>query len=132
MNVEENRRVALAFIDSLSAGRPDTTLVTHDAVWWVPGIGTMPANDFFKMAEGFLAIAKGPAKMTVTAVTAEEDRVAVEAEGHADLKDGRAYDNTYHILFRLRDGKIREAREHNNSLVPAMLFRSPEKASETA
>ena len=38
---------------------------------------------------------------------AEGDRVAVEAESHGELKNGKTYNNTYHFLFVFRDGKIR-------------------------
>jgi ketosteroid isomerase-like protein len=77
---------------------------------------------FFALAAAVNATFTGPPVIKITAVTAEEDRVAVEAEGRAELEDGRLYENTYHFLFYLRDGRIREAREHNNTAVPAALF----------
>ncbi len=49
---------------------------------------------------------KAPSVITVQGVTAEGDRVAIEAEGRAELKNGRIYANRYHYLFVLRDGKI--------------------------
>lgn len=48
-------------------------------------------------------------------MTAEDDRVAIEFDGHAVLPDGTVYDNTCHFLYILRDGKIAEQREHANS-----------------
>jgi len=122
MSVAENRKVALAFVDSLCRGEPDQALLCEDAVWWIPGRGTIDRPTFLGLAAAVNALFAGPISMTITAVTAEDDRVAVQADGHADLKDGRSYDNTYHFLFYLRDGRIREAREHNNSAVPAALF----------
>lgn len=122
MDLTTNKHTVLAFIDSLSRGHPDETLLTDDATWWVPGMGAVSRAQFFELSDAFQGLVKAPAKMSVVAVTAEEDRVAVEATGEAELKDGRIYANTYHFLFYLRDGKIRHAREHNNSAVPAALF----------
>lgn len=122
MSIEANKQTVLAFIASLSRGELDPSLLTDDAVWWIPGRGTIDRKTFQGIVEAVNALFTGPATMTVTAVTAEDDRVAVEASGHADLKDGRVYDNTYHFLFYLQGGRIREAREHNNSVVPAALF----------
>jgi len=122
MSIERNKQTALAFIRSLSTGQPDASLLDDDAHWWVPGMGTMDRAGFFALSDAFQAHAKAPVTMEISAVTAEEDRVAVEASGRAELKDGRIYANTYHFLFRLRDGKIFEAREHNDSQVPATLF----------
>jgi ketosteroid isomerase-like protein len=122
VSIEANKSVVRAFIGSLCRADPDQSLVAEDAVWWIPGRGTISRDAFFDLAAGVNAMFKGPPVMKITAVTAEGDRVAVEAEGRAELKDGRLYENTYHFLFYLRDGLIREAREHNNSAVPAALF----------
>jgi ketosteroid isomerase-like protein len=42
--------------------------------------------------------------------------VAVEAQAHATLKNGKIYRNTYHFLFIFRDGKIWRAKEYNDTL----------------
>jgi ketosteroid isomerase-like protein len=57
-----------------------------------------------------------PLVMIVQTLTAEENRVAVEVESRVTLKNGVFYNNKYHFLFRLEDGKIREVREHNDTL----------------
>ena len=122
MSLQENKKTVLAFIDSLCRGEVDQSLLSDDAAWWIPGRGMVDRKTFLGLADAVNALFASPVTMTITAVTAEEDRVAVQADGHADLKDGRVYDNNYHFLFYLRDGLIREAREHNNSQVPAALF----------
>jgi ketosteroid isomerase-like protein len=122
MTVESNKKTVLHFIKEMAGGRIDADLLTDDASWWVPGGGDLSRAQFLEIVERFKSLADGPTKMDIVAVTAEEDRVAVEANGRATLKDGRIYANTYHFLFYLRDGKIRHAREHNNSAIPAALF----------
>ena len=115
MSTEENRKTALAFMEGMSTGSIDESLLTEDAAWWVPGRGTMSKAEFFALAAGFGAIVDGPVKMTVKGVTADGDRVAVEAESYAKLKNGKIYNNTYHFLLQFRDGKICLSKEYNDS-----------------
>lgn len=122
MSLETNKETVLGFLKSLSSGKPDARYLCEDAQWWVPGIGIVSRDAFFAMSDNFQSRVKAPAVIGIDAVTAEDDRVAVEAHASAELLDGRMYENTYHFLFYLRDGKIREAREHNNSVIPAALF----------
>ena len=49
---------------------------------------------------------------TLYGMTAEDDRVALEAESHGVHKSGKQYNNHYHFLFRIRDGKIAEIKEY--------------------
>jgi ketosteroid isomerase-like protein len=51
-------------------------------------------------------------KMTVKNLIAEDDKVAVELESYGELENGRIYNNQYHILMTVRDGKISEVREY--------------------
>jgi ketosteroid isomerase-like protein len=44
-------------------------------------------------------------------MTAEEDRVAVEATSRGLHASGKLYANHYHFLFHLRDGKIAVMKE---------------------
>ena len=122
MSVEENKRTALKMIAALEGGHLDETLVTPDVAWWVPGRGTVSKADFLGLAEAFRGLLKDGCKMTVHGVTAEGDRVAVEAESIAPLVNGKTYNNTYHFLFLFRDGKIYQAKEYNDSQHAAEIF----------
>ena len=46
---------------------------------------------------------------------AEGERVAVEAESHGELNNGAIYNNHYHFLFIVRDGKITAIKEYNDT-----------------
>jgi ketosteroid isomerase-like protein len=50
--------------------------------------------------------------MTVKGMVAEGDRVAVEAESHGELANGRVYRQSYHFLFEFRGGRISAVREY--------------------
>ena len=49
---------------------------------------------------------------TVIAMTAEGERVAVEAESYGKHVSGRTYINKYHFLFVFRDGKLVHLKEY--------------------
>lgn len=48
----------------------------------------------------------GGVTVTFGDITAEDDRVAVEAQTQGTMPDGREYTNMYHYLFTFRYGKI--------------------------
>jgi ketosteroid isomerase-like protein len=49
---------------------------------------------------------------TIKSMTAEGDRVAVEAESEGMHVSGKLYTNQYHFLCRFRDGKLVEFKEY--------------------
>lgn len=51
-------------------------------------------------------------RFTIDAMTAEGERVAVEARSHGRHVSGRDYSNRYHFLFVLRDGRVTLLREY--------------------
>jgi ketosteroid isomerase-like protein len=42
--------------------------------------------------------------------------VAVETESYAELNNGRIYNNDYHFLFIVRDGKIHQVKEYLDTI----------------
>jgi ketosteroid isomerase-like protein len=90
--------------------------------WWVPGRGKVTKAEFQGMAAWFRTMLAAPMTLKVHGVTAEGDRVAVEAESIALLTNGKTYNNTYHFLFLFRDGKIYQAKEYNDSQHVADIF----------
>jgi len=115
MNNDTNRATAIRLINRLAEGVIDDALVTEDATWWVPGRGIFTKTAFAEIAQMFRALLKDSITMTIHGITAEGDRVAVEAETYGELKNGKIYNNTYHFLFLFRDGKIYHAKEYNDS-----------------
>ena len=120
VGIEENKALVTEFFARQAALEIDRAfeLVADDATWWMPG--NLPFSgeytreqiyEVYKSAEtGF---AEGP-HLSVISVTAEDDRVALETEGHGRLHSGFEYSNTYHYLFRVRDGKIVSCRSHQD------------------
>lgn len=55
---------------------------------------------------------KGRMKFKIHSITAESNRVAVEAENTCVLADGQTYDNFYVFIFLIENGKIRRVNEY--------------------
>jgi ketosteroid isomerase-like protein len=122
MSLEGNKKTATTLVEDLAKGQIDSTFFTDDAVWWVPGADAFPLAAFEKGFAGFASMIGDGARMIIHGVTAEGDRVAVEAESIFPLKNGKTYNNTYHFMIGLRDGKVFSVREYNNTAYVRDLF----------
>ncbi|MBV8062533.1 MAG: nuclear transport factor 2 family protein [Nevskia sp.] len=63
-------------------------------------------------AAGVLQVFPQGIRFTIQAMTAEGERVAVEASSEGQHVSGALYTNQYHFLFVFRDGKIVEFKEY--------------------
>jgi len=116
---DQNKQLVTDFLEAFSSGDVDRTLsfLSETATWWVAGTmegisGTMDKESFRKTLAGQSAFTKAGVQLTPKAWTAQGDRVAVETESYSELKNGRVYNNLYHFLFVVRDGKIEAAKEY--------------------
>jgi len=115
MGTDENRATALRFVERMGEGVLEEDLLAPDVQWWVPGTGLLTKAEFVGMMGAFRSACATPVQMTIDGVTAENDRVAIEAHAEAELINGASYRNTYHFLFEFREGRIRLAKEYNDS-----------------
>jgi ketosteroid isomerase-like protein len=130
-----NREIAIRFVERLGRGELDDTLLAEDPHWWVPGLGTIGRTEFEGFVTGFHRLCATPPEMTILGVTAEGERVAVEARCEAELRDGARYCNTYHFLLEFENGKIKLAKEYNDTrhsteTVGALLLRGSRAARQ--
>ena len=58
-------------------------------------------------------------------ITAQDDRVAVIATSYVPLTAGGTYENLYHFLFRIKDGRIQEGYEFADTFRSAQTFAAP-------
>lgn len=70
------------------------------------------ADQFVAAPRLMSARMKKPLELRLLAMTAEDDKVAVESDSHGEMLDGRVYENSYHFLFTFKGGKIREVKEY--------------------
>ena len=122
MSAEENKRIVLGLFENMSSGNGAAVMnaLADSATWWVAGnfplSGTKTKAQFGELVGNLGANIDGALRVTPTGVTAEGDRVAVEAESHAKMKNGKTYQNKYHFLFVVRDGKIQQVKEYLDTM----------------
>lgn len=124
MTIEANKALVRDFLEAFSSGDVDqlATMMTEDGSWWVSGsiagmsgsYGRDPLAELLRGVKPFYK--EGALRITPERMTAEEDRVAVEASCHAELVDGRIYANRYHLLFEIAGGRVRRVKEYMDTL----------------
>ncbi len=121
MDTAQSRQIAIRFFERLDAndipGALDT--LSDDVSYWIAGrrevIPTAGTHDKTRMARIFNAMMEqleNGMRMTVKSAIAEGDRVALQVESLGTLRNGRVYNNQYHMLMRIADGRIVEVHEY--------------------
>jgi ketosteroid isomerase-like protein len=131
MSIEENKRTVRDFLAHHKNAAITDLLdaMSEDATWWIlgkphlfPSAGTKSKAEMKRVWGNLFGNMKNGLEMTVIGMVAEGNKVAAEIRSHADLTDGRVYENQYHMLFTLRQGKIVEVKEYADTLLIAHMF----------
>ena len=129
--IEKNKQLAVEFMEAFSRRDFDRylSMLADDGTYEIMGDSVMSGRysktEFAEAVYGSVNIYPESIQFTIRELTAEGERVALEAWGSAKTADGRDYNNNYHLLFIIDDGKIREVREYlctklvNDVLAPA-------------
>lgn len=119
MSTEQNKRIAreLLAASAVHDGAKFAALMHPDATYWVIGQKHLfPVSGEKTRAEicAYMATPSifAEACSTIHTMTAEDDRVAVEAEFTGTLPNGRIYRNVYHYLMWFRDGQVLRVKEY--------------------
>lgn len=140
MGTPENKEIVRRYFAAVDSGDMDTitSLLDDECSFWVPpslpdGVvfrGKAMVLKLFTESVGLYDTSAG-LDVQIHSLTADEDRVAAELQirGKA-AADGRDYENWYHFLFRIRDGRIVEIREHLDSLYAFRTLFVPAKITE--
>lgn len=134
MGLEQNKQVIRDYFDAINSGDEQAILdlTTQDFLfqtmarapeWLLP---TWERDDFAKVPATMSALMKQPIQLSIAGMIAEGDRVAVEAETHSEMLNGKIYNNRYHFVFVLQDGKMKELREYSCSHLAQTCFGSIE------
>ncbi|QOU04426.1 nuclear transport factor 2 family protein [Pseudomonas fluorescens] len=125
MSLEKNKQLVTRYFDNISNGKIDSALelLADTATWWVAGnpeefglAGTKNKSQFAKMIKEIGTVMPKGIRIIPKGITAEGDRVALEAETVAETTNGKIYNNLYHYLFVVRDGKIQAVREYLDTI----------------
>ncbi|GAB3629737.1 hypothetical protein PTE30175_05580 [Pandoraea terrae] len=115
-----NESIVREFLEVLSAG--DVAAVVErfhdDGSWRVSGPLAMLSGNYSRQELGPLLrglttlYEHGTLRITPLAMIAQGDSVAVEAESHAKLRNGKVHSNPYHFVFELDQGRIKRVIEY--------------------
>ncbi|MGE0387897.1 MAG: VOC family protein [Gammaproteobacteria bacterium] len=104
-------------------------LIADDAAWTCVGRGPLAFScgkqEILRRMREFHAGLDGPWDKRITGSTTEGARVAVEAEARVRFKDGRRYDQLYHYLYEIENGRIKACREYMDSLYASQALSAP-------
>ncbi|MFQ5514880.1 MAG: nuclear transport factor 2 family protein [Myxococcota bacterium] len=122
MSIEANKAVAREFMEALSRadGKRVMELYAPDAICWTAGTlpfsGEHRLDEIGPLMEGILGAFPEGLRFTVRQMTAEGERVAIEAESFGRHVSGKTYRNQYHFLMVIRDGRIHEFKEYMDTM----------------
>ena len=114
----ENKALVQAFWRAFSESRFDDAMAMlgEDATWTVQGktdiSRTYSKAEFSELVHGIADSTVKGIEVTPSLLTAEEDRVSMEATSYGALKNGRLYQNQYHFMHIVQGGKLRAVREY--------------------
>lgn len=123
MSVAENKKIVERYFELMNEANPEKMLsyLTDDFLF--ESMLQKPKAFNFTWNKEHFATASGmmseqmtkPLKIWIVSMMGEDDKVAVEAQSYGEMKSGKLYENVYHFLFKLRDGKIYNVREYSCS-----------------
>ena len=119
-NEQQDKETVERFMKTFSEGDVDGVGegLSDDATWWVSGSieglsGTYSKADMIAALPNFKTMYKaGALVLTPKSMVAEDGSVAVEAEGFAELNDGRVYNSLYHFLFVVDGDRVKTVKEY--------------------
>ena len=128
---DTNKQIVAAFFERFSAGDTSGALeLLDDAVVWramgreggLPMSGERDRQAIGALIEDVKAGFPDGMKLTPTGWTADGDRVALEMESYAVKANRTVYNNFYHFLAIVSDGRITAIREYLDTLHVKRVF----------
>jgi uncharacterized protein len=125
MSLESNKELVTAFFANFKRKDVQKALdmMTPDATWWIGGkpelfpiCGLKTKAQIGEILMGLVPTTRDGLAITPKGMVAEGNKVACEAESLGVLGNGRTYNNEYHFLIEIRDGKIASVREYLDTM----------------
>ena len=117
-DTQDNAQRARAFFDAMSRGDVAALVDAYhpEGTCWTSGntliSGSMTVAQIRAGAAAIYEVFPDGLRFTIHGITAEGDRVAVEAESDGMHASGRRYNNHYHFLLEFRDGQLLRLKEY--------------------
>lgn len=116
--MQNNKAVVEQFLSALGSGNSEAIakLITEDVAAICTGTSVLSMTRTYTDIVGTVgmlkAVTQNGISFKILEMTAEADRVSCEAEGTSTLVNGVPYNNQYHFLFYIRDGKVYKLKEY--------------------
>jgi ketosteroid isomerase-like protein len=125
-----NTAIVRKILDDMNAGNAQAYLdsladdVRYTVIGSTPFSGTYQGSQAIleKIVMPLMMQLDGFIKIVPQAIFGEGDRVCVQATGEARTKSGKAYNNTYCFVFRMRGDKIAEVTEYLDTELVRTVF----------
>ncbi|CAM8626230.1 MAG: nuclear transport factor 2 family protein [Sphingobium sp.] len=116
-------RTGQDFLDAIVAGDLDAidALLAPDATWWVQGWGMLDRSALMRGLAGTIG-RSGARAMTILRTTAQDDRVAIEAEGRFSFAEGEYCNSYVYVLAIDAQGRIAQGKEYLDTAVAARFY----------
>jgi ketosteroid isomerase-like protein len=82
----------------------------------IPGRTPIAGTNWLAFLTGIIDSFPAGLEMKIVGTTAENGRVAIEARSHGYTGKGSLYENVYHFLFEVVDGKVTKMREYTDTI----------------
>lgn len=115
---ESNKKTALAFLDAMSAGDAAAAdpCLTADAFTVSRGFGKVSGRRdraaMLATMSAFKDLVPTGFRPTFHSIVAEGNKVVVEFDGNAQLKNGKPYKNQYCMVFTFEGDRIKQLHEY--------------------
>ncbi|MBO6516643.1 MAG: nuclear transport factor 2 family protein [Bacteroidia bacterium] len=125
-----NKAVVKEFVAAMQTSNVDKlkNMITDDFSWWIIGKPEYLATAGEHDTEYFLGFFKGEelfpegTDFQITSMICEGDKVAAEAEFRAQTSMGPFYENYYHFLFIIENGKVKRMKEYMDTYKAKVTF----------
>ena len=121
---ELNKQVVIEFFEKYGKDPSFVGLVHPDVKWWVPetlsfGKEFQSRQEYFTMLSTVFVGFAEPLELDIKSMVAQGNKVSVEVESNATHKCGEPepfhYNNKYHFLITLENGKFVRVKEYNDT-----------------
>ena len=116
--IERNKAVARQFIENMTNNNIAAIIESYDDDVKIYTMGNTLISGVVNKTQAkefagqvLNAFPQG-IRFVIHNLTAEDDRVAIEAESFATHVSGKYYNNKYHFFMRLKEGKVIELKEY--------------------
>ncbi|MAT91613.1 MAG: hypothetical protein CME59_03345 [Halioglobus sp.] len=115
---EANKALVRKFFQAMNSGDVDRIVAAYTADGCLQTMGntlisgTFGRDEIQASAGRIFEVFPDGLRFDILAMTAEGERVAVEASSEGEHVSGQTYSNEYHFLFEFSGGKLRRLKEY--------------------